>query len=78
MVILSCGHVATKEDGKDGLGISVRIADMARDGSPAIAYLSVCRKCEERYRREGLIIENEEDYFADSRRVIPCEHPQEG
>lgn len=63
MIILSCGHKATEKDGEDGMGISVKVADQARDGSPAISYRRVCAECDRNYQDEGLIVEDEEEFF---------------
>lgn len=53
MVIASCGHTLAD---KEGLGIGIQIKEWAKDGSPAVVYMNVCKKCFKVYEKKELLL----------------------
>ena len=60
-IIGSCGHQLTDADGY-GLGWIIATEDSTRDCNVAIVYRSVCTKCRDEYRAEGLLLETAEQF----------------
>ena len=53
----TCGHELDPEWFESGRG-DIRVRDSLKDGSPAVAYITVCPKCRDWYRLAGLILKN--------------------
>lgn len=63
MIVLTCGHIATENDGEDGMGICVAIKSQTKEGDSAISYETVCKDCEKKYKNYGLIVDNVNKFF---------------
>lgn len=58
-IIASCGHVLEDHDGEDGMGTPIAIKSWSRENTEQVCYLNVCNKCIQRYRDEGVLLENQ-------------------
>ena len=59
MIILSCGHEVDSFD--ESHQVVVKSTD--RENEKALAFMSVCQSCKNRYQREGELFEtNEQGY----------------
>lgn len=53
-IFATCGHKLTDEE---GMGTMVSTPDFTRKGEPCLSYPTLCNKCLEEYKKEGLVIE---------------------
>ena len=57
-IIATCGHELKKSE---ELGIAIAIKDFHKDGSKAVSYITVCKKCFKWYKKKKLILETGEE-----------------
>jgi len=57
VIILSCGHEVVDFDH----AYDIMIKATSREGQKAIAYMTVCGPCEDRYRQQGQIFDTMQD-----------------
>lgn len=58
-IIASCGHVLTDDDGEDGMGTQIAIKSWSRENTEQVCYMNVCTPCIQRYRDEGVLLEDQ-------------------
>ena len=57
-IIATCGH---KLKESEGMGTTIAVKDYSKDGSRAVAWITVCDKCLKWYKRKKLILKTEKE-----------------